>query len=139
LVAYLDTSVVASLFIVDAHSKRASAWVRRGGEIAFSDWTLAEFTSALATANRAGRVPSPMRTAAEEGVNRWVARRGAALAILSDDVRRARSLINSTSQALRTGDALHLAIALRLGCSLATFDNAMRRAATDFGVPIEDL
>jgi uncharacterized protein len=139
LVAYLDTSVVLSLFVVDAHSLRATTWVRRGVEIVFSDWTLTEFTSAIATAGRAGRVPSPMRAAAEQGVNRWVARRGAALAVLSDDVRQARALINSTSQALRAGDALHLAIALRAGCPLATFDNAMRRAATDFGVPIEDL
>jgi hypothetical protein len=139
LVAYLDTSVMASLLVVDANAQRASAWLRRGGEITFSDWTLAELTSAIATANRAGRITSPMRAVAEDGANRWIARRGAALAILSDDVRQARSLINSTSHALRAGDALHLAVALRVGCSLATFDNAMRRAATDYGLAVEDL
>jgi uncharacterized protein len=139
LVAYLDTSIVASLFVVDAHTQRATTWLRKGEEIAFSDWTLVEFTSAIATASRAGRVPSAMRAAAEQGLDRWAARRGAALAILAEDVRQARIMINSTSEPLRGGDALHIAIAQRLGCSIATFDNAMRRAATDLGVPAEAL
>ena len=139
MVAYLDTSIVASLFVVDAHTQRATAWLRRDEDIAFSDWTLAEFSSVIATANRAGRVPSAMRAAAEQGLDRWVVRRGDALAVMTEDVRQARTLINSTSEPLRAGDALHLAITQRLGCSIATFDNAMRRAATDLGLLVEDL
>ncbi|HZZ89091.1 MAG TPA: type II toxin-antitoxin system VapC family toxin, partial [Caulobacteraceae bacterium] len=132
MAAYLDTSVLASLFVVDAHSAQASAWLRRrGGAIAFSDWTLTEFTSAIAAVNRAGRLPAPMLATAEQGVDRWVARRGAALAVAPEDVRLARTMMQSTGEPLRAGDALHLAIIRRTGCSLATFDNAMRRAAAD--------
>jgi uncharacterized protein len=141
LIVYLDTSFVASLFVVDAHTQRAVAWLRRGvRQITFSDWTLAEFTSALATANRAGRLPPAMRAVAERELDRWVDQpAGTVLAVLPEDVRQARALINSTSEALRAPDALHLAVASRNGAALATFDVGMARAAADLGLTVEDL
>jgi predicted nucleic acid-binding protein len=142
LVVYLDTSVVAPLFVVDTHTPIVLAWLRRIAEsqqVTLSDWTVSEFSGAIAAANRAGRVPAAMRAASERGLDRWVEQQGGALPVLSDDVRKARRLIGETTEPLRAPEALHIAIAERQGASLATLDIGMRRAAADLGLAVADL
>jgi uncharacterized protein len=139
LAVYLDTSVVMSMFIVDAHSPDARSWLARNTQpLTFSDWTAAEFTSAAALTARAAFSPG-LRVAAEQAFNAWIAQRGGALAVTSADVRQARVLINSTREPLRASDALHLAVVRRTGDTLAVFDVGMARAATALGIPVEDL
>jgi predicted nucleic acid-binding protein len=139
LAVYLDTSVVMSMFIVDAHSPDARSWLARNTQpLTFSDWTAAEFTSAAAVTARAAFSPG-LRAAAEQAFNAWIAQRGGALAVTSADVRQARVLINSTREPLRASDALHLAVVRRTGDTLAVFDVGMARAATALGIPVEDL
>jgi len=79
------------------------------------------------------------RQAAERAVDAWVARSGAALPVLSEDIRQARSLMTATAQALKAPDALHLAIVRRTGATLASLDTGMRRAAADLGVALETI
>jgi predicted nucleic acid-binding protein len=139
LAVYLDTSVVMSMFVVDAHSRDARSWLARNTQpLTFSDWTAAEFSSAAAVAARAARSPG-LRISAERAFNTWIAQRGGALAVMSADVKQARSLMNSTSEPLRASDALHLAVVQRSGDTLAAFDVGMARAAVDLGIPVEDL
>lgn len=139
MAVYLDTSVVMSMFIVDAHSPDARSWLARNTQpLTFSDWTAAEFTSAAAVTARAAFSPG-LRAAAEQAFNAWIAQRGGALAVTSADVRQARVLMNSTREPLRASDALHLAVVRRTGDTLAVFDVGMARAATALGIPVEDL
>jgi uncharacterized protein len=139
LAIYLDTSVVMSMFIIDAHSHDARSWLARNTQpLTFSDWTAAEFTSAAAVAARATLSPG-VRASAEQAFSAWVALRGGALAVTSADVRQARVLMNSTREPLRASDALHLAVVQRTGDTLAAFDIGMARAATALGIPVEDL
>jgi predicted nucleic acid-binding protein len=142
LVVYLDTSVVAPLFVVDTHTPLVVAWFRRIADVEqviLSDWTVSEFSGAIAAAHRAGRVPASMRAASERSLDRWVEQQGGASPVLSDDVREARRLIGETAEPLRAPDALHIAIAERQGASLATLDIGMRRAAADLGLSVADL
>lgn len=128
------------MFVVDAHSQRVTAWLRRTSEAStLSDWTLAEFTSVVAIGQRGGRVPAALRASAELTLNAWIAQRGGALAVESADIRQARSLIQASGAALRAPDALHLAIAMRHGCVVATFDEGLRRACDDLGVPVATI
>jgi uncharacterized protein len=138
--AYLDASVLVTMFTVDDHRQRLSGWLAvTTGRLTLSDWTLTEFTSALAVARRVGRLNQAECDAAEAALQLWMDREPPALAVDAADIRAARRSIKSTALPLRAGDALHLSIARRVGCSIATFDNAMRRAAMDLGVPVEDL
>jgi len=137
---YLDASALVTMFTVDAHRQRLSLWLASvTGRLTLSDWTLTEFSSALAVGRRIGRLNHAESEAVEAALESWLHSEPPALAVDAVDIRTARRFIRSTTLPLRAGDALHLAIASRAGCSIATFDNAMRRAATDLGVPAEDL
>jgi hypothetical protein len=128
------------MFTVDAHTSLASSWlVSTKGDLVTSDWGLAEFTSALSLGVRVGRLTASERSAAESAIEAWLNVDMPALAVQPGDIRQARGLIKATTAPLRTGDALHLAVAARLGCSIATFDIHMAEAAVDFGIVVEDL
>jgi len=128
------------MFFEDAHAGRARAWLQDAARrLSLSDWTLCELTSALGVIERRGLLTPSQRRLAESQVDAWVRRTGEPIAVSPSDVRRARQMMNATSAPLRAADALHLAIAERTGCSLATFDEAMRRAASALGLPAEDL
>jgi hypothetical protein len=140
LTVYLDTSVVASLFTTDANSARASAWLPAvSSRLAVSEWTLAEFSSALAIMERALRMSSAERARAEAACDAWVSRQRPAHPLSAGDGIAARRLMLSTSRPLRAGDALHLALAHRLGFTLATVDNRMAAAAADLGLAVEAI
>jgi len=137
---YLDTSVVVSMFTTDVHTLRAATFLAQANDrIALSDWVATEFSSALAIGTRVGRLTSSEREAAELAFQSWRDREPFASAVEPDDIRVARNLIRTTARPLRAGDALHIAIAQRLGCSLCTFDGGMRDAAVDLGLQVEDL
>lgn len=138
--AYLDTSVLASMFAPDVHSGRLEEWLpRAAGRLALSHWTLAEFTSVLARSARVGRLTITERERTEAALDDWTARQSAVYAVVSADVTEARELIRSGRYPLRAPDALHLVVARRRGASLATFDEAMRRAALDLGIQVEAI
>jgi predicted nucleic acid-binding protein len=137
---YLDTSVIVSMFTTDAHTPRAATFLARAKDrLALSDWVATEFTSALAIGIRIGRLTAYEREAAESAFQSWHDREPFAFAVEPNDIRVARSLIRLTAHPLRAGDALHIAIAQRMGCSLGTFDAGMRDAAIDLGMQAEDL
>lgn len=137
---YLDASALVSLFATDAHTPRIQDLIARSPEgVAVSEWSLAEFTSALAIGVRTTRLQPGERDQAETTLNAWLARRGPPFPLEARDAESARRLIQATMRPLRGGDALHLAIVQRLGLSLASFDKRMCEAAIDLGAPVIDL
>jgi predicted nucleic acid-binding protein len=140
LTIYLDTSVVASLFTTDTHSVRAAAWLPAvSNRLALSEWTIAEFSSALAVMERALRLPANERARAEAAFDSWVSRQRSPHPLGPGDAIAARRFILGITRPLRAAAALHLALVQRLGLSLATFDDRMAAAAADLGIPVEDL
>lgn len=137
---YLDTSVVASLFTTDAHSARASAWLPAvSSRLTLSEWTLAEFSSALAIMERARRLPANERARAEAAFDSWVSRQRAPHPVGPGDAIASRRFILGMTRPLRAGDALHLVLVQRLALSLATFDDRMAAAALDLGLAVEAI
>jgi uncharacterized protein len=138
--AYLDASALFSQFMIDVHTPRLMGWLAGAQDrIVLSEWTLAEFSSALAVAQRMGRLSSDQRQRIDLTVDAWLVDRKPPYAVLTGDGLEARRFIRGSVRPLRAGDALHLAIAQRLGFSIVTFDNRMAAAATDLGIPVEDV
>jgi hypothetical protein len=137
---YLDASVLVSMFSIDANSPRAQGLLASiDPDLSLSDWGVTEFSSALAVGMRVGRLTAADRDAAEASLGSWLGANGLPEPVQPDDIRMGRSLIRATPLPLRASDALHLAVAQRLGDAVATFDVQMARAAIDLGIPTADL
>ncbi|HEX3919317.1 MAG TPA: type II toxin-antitoxin system VapC family toxin [Caulobacteraceae bacterium] len=140
MTVYLDTSVVASLFTTDVNTARAAAWLAvTPRDLALSEWTLTEFSSALAIMERALRITASERLNAEAVFDGWLSRQRPAYPLAGGDALVARGFIRAVARPLRAGDALHLALVQRLNVSLGTFDIRMAAAATDLGIPVEAI
>ena len=137
---YLDASALVSLFATDRHTPRIQDLVARSPDrVVLSEWSLAEFTSALAIGVRTTGLQPSERDQAEATLNAWLVRQGPAIGLESGDAEAARQLIRATLRPLRAADALHLAIVQRCGFALASFDRRMCEAAVDLRIPVEDL
>jgi predicted nucleic acid-binding protein len=140
LKVYLDTSLVVALFTPEIFSERAEAWsMRQGGAgLAASAWVSTEMASALSAKVRGGFLTLEQRVAV---AREWrLFRQGLTDLAVEDGMFRAAELWAERHElALRAGDALHLAIAAAHGCTLATLDRRMIKAAGELGVPVAEL
>ena len=134
---YVDTSVIVSFFLRDDHATVARRWAETGPDVAISDWTMTEFSSALSHHMRRGVLTDQERKAAEAAFDRWAAG-GRVLEVARERFREARTLMQ-VHRRLRAPDALHLAIVRHEGLPLATLDDDMRDAALAEGLPVVDL
>jgi len=134
LTVYLDTSVLIPLFHTDKHTERASAWIEGVDDFVISSWTLTEFSTALAVKTRMRNLPDRDRREFELQLDQWVRGR-VVLSVLDGDMWEARRLVRNDVR-LRAPDGLHLALAARHGCSLATLDENMAKVATDIGLTV---
>lgn len=130
---YLDTSVIVPLFVPEARSPAAEAYVSQG-DFAVSDLAVAEFSSALALAVRSNRLPEAAARAALETFDAWMPAHALQAETRGEDFAEATLLIRRFDLGLRTPDALHVAIARRLGATLAAFDAKMVAAASALGL-----
>ncbi len=134
MTVYLDTSVLMSLFQTDKHTERSSAWIARVDAFVMSSWTLTEFSSALAVKTRMRNLLDRDRREFELQLDQWLRSR-VVLSVVDADMVEARRLVRNDVR-LRAPDALHLALAARHGCSLATLDEDMAKVATDIGLQV---
>jgi predicted nucleic acid-binding protein len=108
---YLDGSVLVALFTNDPFTARAKAYLTANSPIMLvSDFAAAEFASAVSR-----RVRAEASTA---------------------DIAAATSVLRRLDLNLRTPDAINIAIADRLGATVATFDERMATAARALGVQV---
>lgn len=138
MTVYLDASAAVSLFVSDAHSDRARAWLARGDVIVVSRWTIAEFSSALSRLRRTGVINSAQHAAAELAFDTWITLLGPPVAITDEDLIETRYLCREDS-GIRTPDALHLCVVRRMGLMLATFDQVQAQTARRYGLGVVDL
>ncbi len=138
MTVYLDASVAVSLFVSDAHSDRARAWLARGEKAVISRWTIAEFSSAVSRLRRVAVIDGAEHHAVELAFDTWVALLGPPVAVTEDDLIEARYLCREDAS-IRTPDALHLGVVRRMGLKLATFDRAQAETAKRYGVLVIDL
>ncbi len=134
---YFDASILVSIFISDAFSDRATRFLAgEASDLIVSDFARAEFASALAKRIRVGASTREDVQTAFDALDVWASRFTIAVSMVSSDLRATEIFLRRLDTKLRTGDALNIAIAQRLGASLATFDETMAEAAEKMGVTL---
>jgi hypothetical protein len=137
LTAYLDTSVLVSLFTFETHSESARSLVTASTGWTTSDWALAEFSAAIRTKARRGELQADHPSRLDGGLDAFIEQAGSAVPVIDEDHWQARFLIVADGR-LRAPDALHIAVAQRIDATLATFDANLARAAREAGVMVID-
>lgn len=128
---YLDASVISGLFIVqDALVVRARSIVFDDDEVlVVSDFAAAEFASVVARLTRTNQITQADAREVFDTFDTWRGQLTEREAVDPADIRVAAALIRRLDLNIRAPDAINLAIAQRLGASIATFDRGMVRNA----------
>lgn len=137
---YLDTSVVGALFFREPGAARVLDRLeplRREG-LVISAWTLTEMACVGGIKQRTGAIDAATRQQALAHFQRFVSAELRTVEVEPADFRTAAVFID-TPLALRAGDALHLAIAHRLGARLASLDRRLNEAAVFHHIACEDM
>jgi uncharacterized protein len=135
MAAYLDTSVLVALFF---HEETSAAARRRAGHetgLWVSRWTLAEFASAVAYKRRTGQTDETTAEEAKRLLREVLADGGLQVVdIERADLERSAVLCEAHASGLRTPDALHAAVALRLRMTLITADKGQANGCRFHGI-----
>lgn len=135
---YLDASALVPLFMTDdALSDRSSAAVRNAAsDLVVSDLAAAEFASVVARLVRTRDLTLKGARSALETFDAWVAERAILVELKAQDMAVCAGYLRRLDLPLRTPDALHVAMASRLGATLMTFDRQMVASAKKLGVSV---
>jgi predicted nucleic acid-binding protein len=134
---YVDTSALAKWYLNEPRSDEFEAFISRRPDAAISRLTVVEFRCLLARRRRAGDITPTHETRIGDTFATDIA--AGALAVYSvedSDFQGATTLIGDLRRrALRTLDALHLAVARRLDAELvATADRVMAAACKNLAI-----
>ena len=137
---YLDSSVVVSIFVKDDFGASADAVLQRTQvTMVLADFAAAEFVSAIARLRRTGFLTLPAAREVIANFDRWRPGNTLAAETQPSDVRVADAFLRRLDLVLRTPDAIHLAIAQRLGAELVTFDEGMTDCARTLGIAVHAI
>jgi predicted nucleic acid-binding protein len=129
--------VVLALFLPDPLSSRASASIgAQPGKLTVSDYVNLEFSAATRRLVRARAVTARDARGAIAAFDAWRAAHCERAEAQTGDVSDAVLLVRREDLALRGADAIHFAIALRLGASLLTFDKKLASSARRAGLRV---
>ncbi len=138
---YLDTNVLMALLCPEPETDYVVGWFSRSDalDLVSSPWCRTELASALAIKQRSGQLSkAEVLLATEKGLAVLASTRCERIETVDFDDAAAMCALPGLN--LRGPDALHLAIARRVGCQrLATMDVVMAKGAKKFGFKIEKI
>lgn len=138
---YVDTSLLVALHIPELHSAAALNWLNdhSGSILTCSDWGKLEFASALSRKLRSRRVQEVEREPIEQAFVETLAQDFMMVSVEPSDYSIAGEMLRHHRTGLRSGDALHLAVAKRQAATLVTLDATMTHAALYFGLAVSPV
>ena len=120
-------------------SARSDAFARaHATELVISDFAAAEFASSIARRVRVGQTPRHEGQLILLAFDRWMLTSASIVEVASIDIALASTFLRRLDLTLRTPDAIHIALAQRLGATLATFDQHMAASARTLGVAVTE-
>lgn len=133
---YVDTSVIVPLLTTEPKTESVTAWFAGLHDTPIcSDWLLTEFSSAISIKLRTGSITG---TNAKRVRKEFELLAGGGLRIVPvsrDAFRHAAKMARLHEHGLRSGDSLHLAVALELGAShMSTLDGTLAANAKRNGM-----
>lgn len=132
---YLDADILVSLLSPDANTPRAQAAVgKRLPQVVVSDFGGAEFASAISRRVRMREIPAAEGRSILSDYDRWIAATAEVERILPTDVALCASYLRRLDLPVRTPDALHIALASRLGAAILSLDKQLLSSAAKLGV-----
>lgn len=134
---YLDTSVLVAGLGNESRTAAIQEWLAQQtpGTLQISDWTITEFSSAMALKLRTGQFQPEHRAECLAGFAKLVEENLVVLPVAGDEFRTAARFVDQHQIGLRAGDALHLAVCAQHGARMVTLDKTLAAAAIAFGVP----
>lgn len=133
---YVDTSVLIAAHTHEPQTALAQNWLmtHQGSDLILSVWTLVECESALAIKFRRGEMDEVDHFDTTRELGEFTAKFSPFAIPKEQDFQKARELCRNALSGLRSGDALHLAIALRLDVILfVSFDRLLNKNAEKLG------
>lgn len=117
---YLDTSVVVAALDNEARSAACQDWLaaQAPGTLQISDWTITEFSSAMALKLRTGQLQPEHRAECLATFAALVEDNLVVLPVTGNEFRIAARFVDQYDTGLRAGDALHLAVCARHGARM---------------------
>lgn len=137
---YVDTSVWVALLAREAPAAALTSWLGTAPALCCADWTQLELTSALGIKHRRGDMTLAAARAVCDVFASMMTYQVREVPLGPLDVSQARTLCLEMGRGLRAGDALHLAIAMRLQCThFFSFDHNLNRHAELAGLRLTTL
>jgi predicted nucleic acid-binding protein len=135
---YLDTSAAVPLFVQEPASEAVDAWLESCTDpLISSDWIVTEFASALSIKVRRGEINARQARAAWKDFDAFCNSGLRLLPVSRKAFKDAARMALNTPSGLRSGDSLHLAMALEAGASgLSTADDTLGNNAKAKGLKV---
>lgn len=131
---YLDAAVLVSLYVPEDTTAAAESLVIGEAEVAVSALTLLETRVALE--RKAGKLPASAVAAVRARIEAEVSSHRLHLHAVEDaDYHGADGISQRVHGPIRSLDAIHAAVAQRLGLELVTLDQRLHEAAQAAGIP----
>ena len=135
---YVDTSVIAPLLTTEPKTEAVTDWFAELRDTpTCADWLLTEFASAISIKLRTGSITEANAKRVHKEFELLVDGGLRIVPVSRDAFRYAAKMVQRHEHGLRSGDSLHLAVALELGAShMATLDGILAANAKRNGMKL---
>jgi uncharacterized protein len=139
--SYVDTSVWIALLGHEKTSASVATWMELGEPLVTSRWTAVEIASAMSIKSRRGEISQETVSRICQAFRNLIAIGGVSVPSHEDaDFLEAGLMCEDVSRKIRGGDALHLAVAQRVGCrQFLSFDQILNAQAVQMGLELVAL